>query len=432
MSTREEAVQASINVTQKLEPLLALLGNIGKQYAELTTGLSAAHESSQLAAAIIDALKIEPEVIEKVTEVLPPNFLDVKAFANVDGKVVGAKGDGRTDDTVMLQLAIDTAAKLGMVCYFSKGTYMVDAIKSLRPRFGSEWMHHPESLLAVIPNDEQKTNCVLIEAVTDVFIHGIRIEGDRIKHDYSNPGTEEWGHGIKVIGTCARIFIRRHDIRRCHGDGISASGRGVYIGFGKLIENRRQGLTIGGLVDGWIMHNEISNTGKITVDGVDYLGTDPQAAIDIEPDKNPARNILIEGNYGHDNTKAGLLIWVREEVGVSITEIIVRDNRFHGNSNQIETKALGAGRIEFEAYGNDLKRRANSGVNMKIGIGTTAIIGGEKDKLADFNTFATPDEKRADMAVFGKNSAMQYDIQIGTAQIGQVAPKVQINWNNLK
>jgi hypothetical protein len=274
---------------------------------------------------------------------------------------------------------------------------------------------------------------VLMDEVDDVLIHGIRIEGDREFHDYSNPGTEEWGHGIKIIGTCNRCIVRRGDIRRCHGDGMSVSGSYHQITFNNVIENRRQGLTLGGNKGTRVIGNNFSLTGKITfANGVVQAGTAPMAGIDAEPDKNPIDDVLIEGNTCFDNGTAGILIWVRSEVGVSITNVIIRNNKLTENANQIETKALGDGRIEYRAYGNYLKRQASSGVNIKVGPGTIAVIGGEEGHEEDFNTFVTPDEKRIDKAVNGRTAEMQYDVQIIQPKLGEVAAMVQTKWNNLK
>ncbi|MNO16716.1 Pectate lyase superfamily protein [compost metagenome] len=49
----------------------------------------------------------------------------------INVKDLGAKGDGKTDDTAVVQQALDRAANQGASVYFPKGTYLVDPGKTL-------------------------------------------------------------------------------------------------------------------------------------------------------------------------------------------------------------------------------------------------------------------------------------------------------------
>ena len=62
------------------------------------------------------------------------NMFSAKAFASsktINVKDIGAKGDGRTDDTAAIQKALDQGSRTNATIYFPSGTYSVDPSKTL-------------------------------------------------------------------------------------------------------------------------------------------------------------------------------------------------------------------------------------------------------------------------------------------------------------
>lgn len=56
-----------------------------------------------------------------------------------------------------------------------------------------------------------------------------RIEGDRIKHNYSSSGTHEFGFGISIIGNSRFISIDNLEIFNCTGDAIAGNASASQI-----------------------------------------------------------------------------------------------------------------------------------------------------------------------------------------------------------
>jgi parallel beta-helix repeat protein len=167
---------------------------------------------------------------------------------------------------------------------------------------------------------------LLAQELEDVEISGGRIIGDRDSHMGT---TGEWGHGIRVRG-CSGVTIRNIHISRCWGDGISAGGiktpgepstPGRDYVFEKVVctENRRQGLTIGSSRGVRIRNCEFSDTG----------GIPPGAGIDIEPDTDVARDIVIENCLVRGNRGPGISLYKRA-AGVTIRNCTIERNRGDG------------------------------------------------------------------------------------------------------
>lgn len=137
--------------------------------------------------------------------------------------------------------------------------------------------------IRLAPNDLK--SCDIIQARGENI--SIKGNGTIIGDKHTHTGTEgEWGMGLDLRGAINTI-VTGLTIKDCWGDCIYVGGnsRNVLIEKCKLDHGRRQGISIT-KADGVTIRNcNITNVG----------GTNPQYAIDIEPNKRDSvNNILIE------------------------------------------------------------------------------------------------------------------------------------------
>lgn len=159
------------------------------------------------------------------------------------------------------------------------------------------------------PNDFYQYRILMLNSCHNVKISGMgMISGDRPDHIYTVDDahkifkSHEWGHGIKVSGS-NNVEISGITVKNCTGDSYSV-GEGssnVYIHDAAAESSRRQGLTIAVASNVTVRNCKFFNIGKLN-------GTEPGAAIDVEPDEGECeiRNIQIE-NCEMQNCRKGVL-----------------------------------------------------------------------------------------------------------------------------
>lgn len=241
-----------------------------------------------------------------------------QALVNVRDK--GARGDGRSDDTAALQAAIDALPGTGGTVHVPGGTYMVDAVRSLRLRSRMHLDLAPDARLMAIANGEKKSFVLLANKVEDVEVSGGQIVGERVGHSGSEG---EWGHGIQVRGS-SRVTLRDLHADNCWGDGIyvgsadqeAVPSEDVVISHVVCRGNRRQGLSICGARNVRVLDSEFSGT----------AGTSPQFGIDIEPNRQGAvSDVRIENCVVSDNHGGGIQVFKRVS-GVTISGCTIENN----------------------------------------------------------------------------------------------------------
>ena len=241
-----------------------------------------------------------------------------QALVNVRDK--GARGDGRSDDTAALQAAIDALPATGGTVHVPGGTYMVDAVRSLRLRSRMHLDLAPDARLMAIANGEKKSFVLLANKVEDVEVSGGQIVGERVGHSGSEG---EWGHGIQVRGS-SRVTLRDLHADNCWGDGIyvgsadqeAVPSEDVVISHVVCRGNRRQGLSICGARNVRVLDSEFSGT----------AGTSPQFGIDIEPNRQGAvSDVRIENCVVSDNHGGGIQVFKRVS-GVTISGCTIENN----------------------------------------------------------------------------------------------------------
>lgn len=225
----------------------------------------------------------------------PPS---AKLTVNVRNR--GAKGDGRADDTVAIQKAIDDVGGTGGTVFVPDGVYMIDASGAKRLHLKSRMTLSlaPGATLRAIPNGEQHYSLLTISGVSNVYVVGGTLEGDR--HHHQSKGGE-WGMGITLEGGAENVVISQVTAKSMWGDGFFIAGaKQVALCSVVADNNRRQGLSIVDGQDVLVINSVFKDT----------QGTLPSAGIDLEPfkhDQNIA-NVRILRSKFLDNRGPGILI----------------------------------------------------------------------------------------------------------------------------
>lgn len=197
------------------------------------------------------------------------------------------KPTGQLDDTSYIQSVLNIYPNIR----FLPGIYKINAVISLAVSSDRNIYLDEGAVFEVITNNSTTYRVFLLNNVENVTIDGGKITGDK----YTHTGvTGEFGHGIYIAG-CNNVKIKNMTIEKCWGDGIVVTGSvlngaSTNITFENITadNNRRQGLTVGG-VDGLTAINC-----KFTNTGTDF-GTAPMYGVDIETDSGDA--------YGAKNIK---------------------------------------------------------------------------------------------------------------------------------
>lgn len=176
---------------------------------------------------------------------------------------------------------------------------------------------HNAATIRAIPNDYEKTAVFYLGDVENITIDGGKIIGDVREHTGT---TGEWGIGIYPVGA-RNVVIKNIEISECWGDGIDIQAlysdyengtttghcKNILIDNVKCLNNRRQGLSVEGVIGLTVRNSEFSGTGSIKY-------TAPGAGIDIEPwfDTEVVGDIVIENCRLFNNYASGLLLIPRD------------------------------------------------------------------------------------------------------------------------
>jgi hypothetical protein len=162
-----------------------------------------------------------------------------------------------------------------------------------------------DSTFAIEPNSDPEYTIFGIVNASDVAILGGTLVGDRDAHQYvysQYSPTHEFGFGI-CISASRNVVIQGVTIRDMTGDGVIMEGSYIPVSEGGMISSnirvldcdisncRRQGVSVIGAVDSEIAYNRIW----------DISGTDPQFAIDVEPEMD----YIVNNLSIHHNVIAG-------------------------------------------------------------------------------------------------------------------------------
>ena len=243
----------------------------------------------------------------------------------------GAFGDGLHDDTAAIQRAIASLPADGGTVFVPAGTYLVDALKSVKLRSYMMLQLDPSAVLKAKPNSSEQYNVVLVDSRTNVEIAGGQIMGERDQHVGT---TGEGGHCIRIRGS-QHVTVRDIRLSKGWGDGMTVGPKPRYqqnylysqdVAIANIVctENRRNGLSIGNVLGIQVWDSEFSYTN----------GTAPQCGIDVEPDKDIDGNgycdqVLISNCSMSHNARYGVNVWKRAR-NVTITGCSIDNNQTCG------------------------------------------------------------------------------------------------------
>ena len=261
-------------------------------------------------------------------------------------QMYGAVADGITDDTSAIQAAINSGDS--NTIFFPPGTYMVngegdvgDEEHGVTLRSNINIILDPAAIIKHVPTDKTFYNILYIPSTEDnIKISGGTLEGERDEHIGS---TGEHGYGIRLNGT--NVTVENVNIIDCWGDGICCFDcENVTIKDCTIDNNRRQGITVStDAYDVKIVHNTIKNTN----------GTAPQYGIDVEPDWNYSKRIVISDNYFEDNVGGSILMYGGHGTQI-VQDVIISDNIM--NEVNYADKVLSiANCTNVEIHGNVIK-----------------------------------------------------------------------------
>jgi hypothetical protein len=289
----------------------------------------------------------------------------------------------------------------------------------------------PGVQLMALPNNVNRAFVLLGLDVNNVEVAYGSIIGERYTHTSSGTGTDEWGHGIELLGVNA-VTIRDIGISNCEGDGIAMgasstnpSATDVVIASVVCTGNRRQGMSITNASSISVYDSEFSYT----------YGTAPQDGIDIVPNgTGTASNIVIVNCLFRGNAATG--VGMTSGHGSTISNVNVTNcvMCFNGSSGFYSSQG-GTGVTDTGTlYGNAIYQNKWKGIYLD-GATKNYTVGGSSASDPLNNSFAN---NQISLGIVYPNpnersqigySGVPRDITLSTTA-QQPASNNLINWNN--
>lgn len=259
-----------------------------------------------------------------IAELVKTNVMNVRQF--------GAKGDGVTDDTAVIQTALDYNNNI----FVPTGTYMVDAETKINLNSYNVLKLDNDATIKAITNSARSYAVLWLEDVTNVEISGGTIEGDRLTHTGSDG---EWGHCIRLLNACDEIYVHDINLINAWGDGLDVKITGSIVTERVHVDNaRRNGYSIAA-VGGFSSNDDfIENTN----------GTAPECGVDIEPDDATQIpfNVVFNNLRTKNNTRTGISVHLGKANAV-LSNVRINNLRSDGDNRGFlaDTTDLASGEV---------------------------------------------------------------------------------------
>lgn len=300
---------------------------------------------------------------------------------NVKAAPYNAKGDGVTDDTAAIQLAINIAASVitGGVVYFPPGTYIVNGL-AITTSIGL--LGAGTDLSTIKLANGANVSPVIVSGSVRGFCQDLTID--------ANKAGNALGHGI-VLTTNGYQMLRSR-VQNAAQNGVELSGLGNVLqdsefvscgGSGiRLVSNASDNLVTGCTVQAnnngiFIYDNGVAAycyrnriIGNLVSNNV---GTSPAQAQDGGISGNGAPDTIIADNDVHDNTGRGIHVFGNSP------GTIIANNRLTGNgqTNQVSGIDVGdVGDYNFLVIGNIVWTSGAAGIFV-VGLQRSIISGNE-------------------------------------------------------
>ena len=249
----------------------------------------------------------------------------------VTDKAFGVKGDGRTNDRIALQTAIDRCVDQTLLI---TGKCRIDA-KGLDLRRDSHVRFAPGASIKLLPHDTSFYSIFRVWDVNNVLVENAVLDGSK-ELNAAKPELRENGHGMgfSIAGSTEVTLIAPKTVG-CWGDGIYIANSynvpfkyssGIRVVNHHADRCRRQGLSI---ISGRdiVFENPLwENIG----------GTQPEAGMDAEPNSNDdiLENIRIV-NPVTRKCRYGIIVWLEEIPGPmpKHVDISITNHRDEGASD---------------------------------------------------------------------------------------------------
>ena len=258
-------------------------------------------------------------------------------FSMIDGPFInvkdfGAVGDGTTNDTAAVVLAI--AASAGKVLLWPAGTYLINN-NTVVPVSNSAWCLTPSAIITNVTTSAQYV-MIQIDGKSNFAIYGGgTIQGYVVNNAAANAISVDISNSAATVNT-KNILIDNITFTNSNGECIYiGSGGAASVGCQNVTVNnckisgaRRNGIAVGAANFVTITNNEISATSN--PDHVEIC-----SGIDVEPLAGMvSQNIHIGNNYIHGNDGCGISIY--GGVGGSsgneaIINVSIDNNSLHDN-----------------------------------------------------------------------------------------------------
>jgi polygalacturonase len=314
-------------------------------------------------------------------------------------KSYGAVGNGTHDDTSAFQAAIKSLPSSGGTVVVPAGTYLIDAVRSVKLRSNMHLKLDASAKLIAKPTSSGEYSVLFAENLHDIEVSGGQIVGER---DHHRGTGGEGGHCIRVRG-CSRVTIRDIRLSKGWGDGLVVGPKPVWgknfiysrdVAVANIVcnGNRRNGLSITNVIGMDVYDSEFSDT----------RGTTPQCGIDIEPSKDIDGSgyndsVHIENCVMSGNAAYGINVW-KNVRNLSITKCRIEKNHSCG----LVTRGLTTAAFTANTICNNYK----TGMYIQVDSRNVAASG---------NTFynnylAQGLKKRAPFYLTGVSSKVQKDV----------------------